>query len=111
MAGLLDIATALQNIARQLGLLVTQIGSLSFGPSASIPIDYINNTSGTPIMVTLPSNHSSITIKDAGGNSASYNIVVVDPHGALIDQATSFVIAQDWGSFTFIWNSTQWYIF
>lgn len=68
---------------------------------------YVNNTSGAPINIYLPTTPSSrqeIWVKDIIGNASTYNITIV----GVIDYATNPVIGSNYGGALIKWNGSGW---
>ena len=79
---------------------------------------YMANTTSGVVGITLPAVGTVagrfFTIKDIGGNAATNNITISVQTSAseTVDGATSYVIASNYGSATFIsrGNSSSWYV-
>lgn len=70
----------------------------------------VNKTVGAPTVVTLPASPTEgceIIIKDAKGDAFTNNITISAAAGN-IDGLTSFILTQNYQSFTFIYNGTEW---
>lgn len=70
-------------------------------------------TLSSAITITLPtaSNGRKIIVKDSEGNALSNNITITPPGAAKIEGLNvSKVLANSWGSWTFVSNGTDWFM-
>lgn len=77
---------------------------------ASDDLILVNKTVGAATIVTLPATPATgqiIVVKDAKGDAFTNNITVSAAAGN-IDGLTSFILTQNYQSFTFIYNGTEW---
>ncbi len=83
------------------------------GPITGLSTDnviMVNKVVGAPTALTLPASPTSgceIIVKDAKGDAFTNNITVSSAAGT-IDGLTSFILTQNYQSFTFIYNGTEW---
>jgi len=75
---------------------------------------YLANTSGGAFNLTLPSPAASafVRIKDRNGTFRQFNLTVVRSGSENIEQvAANYVLDSDFGSWTFVSDGTNWWIF
>lgn len=91
------------------GIVVTSGSSVTMTTTKLV----INKSSGSPTAVTLPSSPTAWTteyvVKDGKGDAFTNPITVTSASG-LIDNASSFIIATNGGSGSFIFDGTNWNI-
>jgi hypothetical protein len=89
------------------------IAALAAGGSG-IPIVYLDASAGA-LTYTLSAIHTPVTLVDNEGVSSTNHITVQGAAGELINGAAVFPappsIWQDYASYTFQWNGTQWRVF
>lgn len=72
----------------------------------------VNNSSGGPITITLPTSACQgrvLYVKDIAGNAFGQNITIVPSAGA-IDGYSGFILSQNYQSLSFIYNGSAWNI-
>jgi hypothetical protein len=70
----------------------------------------VNKTVGAPTALALPASPTlgcEIIVKDAKGDAFTNNITI-SPAVGTIDGLASFILTQNYQSFTFIYNGTEW---
>lgn len=104
--GRVSIAELVHNASS--GSVVSAGGSASFSGNDTVLV--IRKSVGSATVVTLPAAPSSWTryvVKDGKGDAAVNNITVTASNGN-IDGAASFVISQNYASFGFVYDGTNW---
>jgi len=70
---------------------------------------FVNNTTGSPITVTLPSGvvvGQQLIIKDTALNAGIYNITVAAP--ATIDNNPTYPLMSNGASLSVVWTGSEW---
>lgn len=83
-------------------------------PDANIRV-VVNKTVGSPTNVFLPTSPvpgQEVVIKDGKGDSGppGNNFIDIYPSGTTIDGFSTVRLRRNYGSFTFMWNGTEWNI-
>jgi hypothetical protein len=78
----------------------------------NFPIMYVDTTGG-PVTIALPpapAQDSCVSIKDAGGSAATFNIIV-DGNGNTIDGQALYIMGINYQASDFHFNGDEWSIF
>jgi len=102
---------------------INDVATLDFGQNVKIrstssgitlgKSDYVVFVTAAPTTIDLdpsPNNGQIHYIKDSDGNATNPNPVTIDGNGNTIDGNATIKIRQNYGSFTLIYNGTQWNI-
>lgn len=88
------------------------VGFTSEGVSTTLDTtDYVTFVTASPVDITLPAaptNGEVHYIKDSAGNATASNRITIAGNGNNIDGNTNIQIKNTYGSFTLIYNGTQW---
>jgi hypothetical protein len=88
-------------------IVVSGSGPLPAGSAGDVNI---NNVTGGPITITLPSSPTLgqvLRLKDVAGNAGTRSITLV-PAAGTIDGNTSYQLVYDFGALELYWMGTQW---
>lgn len=91
------------------GTPVSVTGSTTL-PTAAVLSVNVNNTSGAPITITLPTasvNDQTYMIKDVAGNFSTYPVTILPTTGT-IDGRPDFYMFQDWQAVEVYWAAGMW---
>ena len=75
--------------------------------------DYIGVSADNPVTIVLPSSPvigKKITVKDEGNKISTYNITVTVGAGVSVENDTSVIMSINHQSFTFFYNSQNWFL-
>lgn len=79
-------------------------------PDANVRL-IVSKASGSPTQVNLPSNPvlgQEVLVKDGKGDSNTNHITVLPASGVTVDGLTGVLLTQNYQSYTFLYNGTEW---